>query len=286
MKLINYLLLTIFLVGTQGCQGSMKNRIVNRQSARMDTILIESEMVAIFIIPTNDELSQLKSNSEDVFYTLSDDAAYYSVKAEKYLQTKGVNIVNIDTTCLVLDFFNSYYFNLSDTTKIHNPLFDIILYKKGCLPLVTSSVDIENDACEYFGLENIIEDIHDVLPVGNGKGAKDSKWLGVYQMDIGYDKHDGNAFTVTLNIDNDSVIYEAEGHMLSNLYQLSVVEEQENYIKLAYYKQIDEQYSLYALGKTTDFGILEIHDGKYIWKDMKYLTVITGEDVEYTVNKK
>ena len=289
MKHIIFLIILFLLLLAQSCQSlaSKSNESTDNQSVRTDTILIEDEKISIFIIPTNEELNRLQSkyNSEEDFYISSDDAAYYSAKADLLLKKENINIANIDTTCAVINFSNSYYINLSDTTNIHNPLFDIILYQKGHQPLISSSIDIENDVYEYFGLKNTAKNIHDILPIGNGQGVKDSKWVGVYQIDIGYDEDNGNAFTVTLKITSDSVIFEAEGHTLSNEYQLSVIEEKANCIKLAYYKQIDDQYSLYALRKTTDFGLLEFHNGKYIWKHMKYLTVITGETLEYIINR-
>ncbi|WP_455593507.1 hypothetical protein [Bacteroides sp.] len=280
--------IVLLLLFIPSCQSSVKEKVVDKLSVRVDIVFIDSEKVAIFITPTNEEITRLrlKCNTGKEFCALSDDAAYYAVKAEGYLKKENINIVNIDTTCLIINFSNSFCVNLSDTTNIHNPLFDIILYQKDHQPLISSSIDIKNDVYDYLGLENTVENINDVLPVGNGEVPKNSKWFGTYRVDVGYDEENpGDVFDVTLSIANDSVVYEAGGHTLDDRYRLSVISEGENFIKLAYYRPIANSYYLFNLKKTTDFGVLELHDGKYIWKNVKYLAAMTGKDVEYIMDK-
>lgn len=276
-----------------GCKGTGKSSSnndilkdeVTQQTVRTDTVLIEGEKVSVFIIPTNEDIHRMKSqyDSEEDFQTIADDAAYYSYEASNYLNKQAIDVLYIDTTCRVINFGNSFYIDLSDTATIHNALFDIILYKKDNRPAIIPSIEIKNDAQHYFSLEKTIEDIPSV---GDGKGVKDNKWVGVYQMEVGYDKQNGNAFMVTLTITNDSVIYSAEGHTLDHEYRLSVTEEHENYIKLDYYKQIDNRFALYALKETTDFGTLEYQNGEYIWKNIPYLAIMTEENEEYKLIRK
>lgn len=124
-----------------------------QSSARTDTLLTENKQTAIFIVPTDKEINRIKLryHSEEDFHTMADDAAFYSFEAETYLKQNGIKIVYADTTCRVLRFASSHDIDLSDTAKIDNPLFNVILYN-GYLPIIVSAAKIKIKAPDFFGL--------------------------------------------------------------------------------------------------------------------------------------
>lgn len=124
-----------------------------QSSVRKDTLLIKNKKTAVFIVPTDEEINRIKwrYRSEEDFYTLADDAAYYSSKAETYLKQNGIEIVYADTTCRLLRFAGSHDINLSDTVKINNPLSEIILYN-GYFPIIVPTAEVELEASDFFGL--------------------------------------------------------------------------------------------------------------------------------------
>lgn len=123
-----------------------------RQASRMDTLLIENKHTAIFIVPTDEEINHMKLRyrSEEDFYALADDAASSTFEAETYLKQNGIEIVYADTTCRILQFDNFYDIDLSDTAKIGNPLFNVILYN-GERPVILSASEIKTEAKNFFG---------------------------------------------------------------------------------------------------------------------------------------
>lgn len=124
-----------------------------QSSVRKDTLLIKNKKTAVFIVPTGEEINRIKwrYRSEEDFYALTDDAAYYSSKAETYLKQNGIEIVYADTTCRLLRFAGSHDVDISDTAKISNPLSEVILYN-GHLPIIVPAAEAEIEAPDFFGL--------------------------------------------------------------------------------------------------------------------------------------
>lgn len=122
-------------------------------SVRRDTLLVEDKKTAVFIVPADEEINRMKLRCRSVedFYVLADDAAFYSSEAETYLKQNGIKIVYADTTCRVLDFAGSAYIDLSDTVKIGNPLFNVVLYN-GYLPAIVLAAEVKAEAPGFFGL--------------------------------------------------------------------------------------------------------------------------------------
>lgn len=129
--------------------------------ARTDTLPVKSEKVALIVVPADEEIKRLKRryDSEKDFHILADDGAYGLYKAETYLEECGITIVVVDTAYRIINFDDRFYIDLADTAAIGNPLFDLLLYKRGNRPLVVPSTEIRFEATDYFDLP-----LFDILP--------------------------------------------------------------------------------------------------------------------------
>ena len=139
---------TIFVFLTSCVNTSDKSA---HENPRKDSLYVKNERYALILSPTSNELERIgaKYNTEEDFFVMADEAAYYNFSAIEYLKQNDIPIIYVDTLARVINFNHKYYVDVSDTLQINNPLWQILLYEPNCAPQIIESIDIKSAVIKY-----------------------------------------------------------------------------------------------------------------------------------------
>ncbi|SFI50031.1 hypothetical protein [Halpernia frigidisoli] len=159
----NLIIISTYFFFLSGCK---KEQIVSAQNTistkkKPDTVKIEDKNIVIFINPTLPYIDSLKNSykNKDDFYTVADDANFYTAEAGDYIIKKGVDTININNRKILK--IGTKVINISK----YKP-WTLLLYKKGESQVKNIfSLDIENEFSNYYvkNKENSDGDLESVL---------------------------------------------------------------------------------------------------------------------------
>lgn len=125
MKNIIVLIIYSFLFLACEKENKFSSKDVRSGKVLIDTVRTENKNVVIFIAPTSIYIDSLKNsyNNKDDFYTIADDANFYTAEAGNYIREQNVDTINI-TNQMVLKIGKK----VIDGSK-YKP-WTLLLYKK------------------------------------------------------------------------------------------------------------------------------------------------------------
>lgn len=182
-----------------------------------------------------------------------------------------INKINKDSTVEseVLGEMGKSLYKFTFNKKLKTGECEIYKYEEPIY--INSNPKIKSQKKEYFNtsiatkekLNGIYKSYRKILITKSSNHR--NNWNGAYITSLNENSEDWrNMHDLSLTIKNDSIIYEAKGYQLYQLFYLSGIYEN-NQIKLKFENNLDNTDS-WALEKTRDFGTI-IFDGKnYIWK--------------------
>ena len=149
MRIINFFLLYVLTYTCCiSCQSPSRNKDTNNLLQTSQKVIdITCDACVLYIRPTEGQIDLIKANyqSDEHFYTMIDDASFYSINAIEYLQNKNINIFYLDTIKTVC-------FNKKDTLDFSNLAWDFVLYKKNKMPQIVKAIDLVYEFELYFDI--------------------------------------------------------------------------------------------------------------------------------------
>lgn len=146
MKNIIVLIIYSFLLLACKKENQFSSKNLASDKVLIDTVRIENKNVVIFIAPTSIYIDSLKNsyNNKDDFYTIADDANFYTAEAGNYIREQNVDTINI-TNRIVLKIGQK----VINASK-YKP-WTLLLYKKeGSEIKNIYPIDIEKYFSDYY----------------------------------------------------------------------------------------------------------------------------------------
>lgn len=138
--LLTFLSLSTFIFFS--CKKSVEK--IDNGLITKDTIIFKENEV-LFISPNDQEIKRLKKKLGDDFYTIADDANFYSANATEYMDSLHVKYINATNDAIIGYKKGSKFIKIS---KYENPWY-VILFRSGKYKIV-DLVDFEEQYNSFF----------------------------------------------------------------------------------------------------------------------------------------
>ncbi len=199
-KLFGVLFLNLFL----SCKGADKSSFANKPGKFQfgDTLFINCNKCVVSIKLTEEKIKTMKSNykNEGDFYTMADDANFYSSKAFNFFVLKNLDTLTVNNF-EILNFSNKFFLNVKDISP-----WDLILYKKDSEPKIIKSIEAKIEFEKYFTLNNISRDSDNiVIP------------KGFYKLDSSIINLNNDAYSDKILVLENEAVRNIENHNHFNL---------------------------------------------------------------------
>ena len=205
---------------------SCKKRLSSERNVNIkenDTIKVNYKKCIIDFKFNSEKLNVLKNKySEDDFYTIADDANYYTYEANNFFKRKKNEIISIKMSKnTVLSFEDKFYISYSDINY-----WDFIFYKSLKKPLIVSPIDVEKSYANYFNADKF-------TPINK-------IWYGNYNIFQELGKIDDTGFFINYNIEikKDSIIFSGQGHQ-TDFYDLCYTKQNADTLEVYYNKSLE-----------------------------------------------